>query len=115
MSDPTDRQLGLMRHALGISEDTRTSYRNYFAASPNCDDHAEWLTMVENGYATNHGPKPHYADLVFFSVTEKGEILARRFAPRPKLTKSQARYRAYLDADMGCSFREYLMLKRGAR
>jgi hypothetical protein len=44
-----------------------------------------------------------------FSVTEAG-ILAMREASQklPKLTRSQQRYRRFLDADCGLSFRQWL-------
>lgn len=49
-------------------------------------------------------------------VTDEGKAAMLRESPAPpKLTRSQQRYRDYLEADTGFSFREYLeMLKHRA-
>ena len=43
------------------------------------------------------------------SVTDKGKVAMRRESPKPpKLSRSQIRYRKYLNHDSGLSFREWL-------
>jgi hypothetical protein len=43
------------------------------------------------------------------TVTDAGKVAMLEQSPKPpKLTRSQQRYRRYLDADAGASFREWL-------
>lgn len=52
MSAPmTKRQIDLARHALGLPNKDRRSYRNAFVAGLNHDDYDDWYAMVRNGYA----------------------------------------------------------------
>jgi hypothetical protein len=47
----TPNQIELGRHALGLPNRGRRSYRNHFVAGPKHDDYAEWMKMVEQGDA----------------------------------------------------------------
>jgi hypothetical protein len=47
----TDRQRELARHALGLPNQRRTSYRNHFCTGPGCTDYDDWRGMVEKGFA----------------------------------------------------------------
>ena len=79
MSDLTDRQRDLARHALGLPNSRRMSYRNHFAASPGHPDYADWKAMVYMGFATNRIYKPD--DIFWLTLTgaalalNKGEHL----------------------------------------
>lgn len=52
----TPRQLALARHALGLPNGKRRSYRNHYVVGPHSSAHAEWTAMVADGLAfrNNH-------------------------------------------------------------
>ena len=47
----TPTQIELARHALGLPNSQRRSYRNYFTAGPHHRDFADWADMVSAGDA----------------------------------------------------------------
>jgi hypothetical protein len=51
MTEMTPRQIELARHALGLPNQARESYRNYFVAGEGHTDYADWTAMVEAGHA----------------------------------------------------------------
>lgn len=58
------RQIELARHALGLKQGSRVSYRNYFAADEGHADYRDWMAMVAGDYAV-HGTRA-------FGLTLKG-------------------------------------------
>lgn len=48
----TDEQRRLARHALGLPNDMRRSYRNRFSAPPGTTCRPAWDDMAAKGYAT---------------------------------------------------------------
>ena len=60
----------LSRHALGLPNKKRTSYRNRFYGLP--DDPA-WVAMIGKGWATS---TPQPGELVCFQLTREGAELA---------------------------------------
>lgn len=44
-------QIELARHALGLPNRRKRSYRNHFVAGPGHDDYAAWMAMVDAGCA----------------------------------------------------------------
>ncbi len=86
----TDRQRELARHALGLPNKMRTSYRNRFVAVSGHDDYEDWLRMVLDGYAEmrDHGTLP-YAGGSLFWLTETGARQALN--PREKLDREDFR------------------------
>lgn len=44
-------QRDLARHALGLPNRQRKSHRNHFVTGEGCNDHAEWMALVEMGFA----------------------------------------------------------------
>lgn len=85
MSEPmTPRQRELARHALGLPNKMRMSYRNRFVAGEGHDDYADWLQMVTDGNATMRDGKtlPYGGDSIFW-LTETGAKQALN--PREKL------------------------------
>jgi hypothetical protein len=108
----TSRQLEILQHTLGVDEFGRTPKgftpytRNYFCAGsvdePICRE------LVALGYMTEHKwteTYPYYN----CSVTDAGKKAMHAASPAPpKLTRSQIRYRAYLDADCDMTFFEYM-------
>lgn len=47
----TPNQIDLARHALGLRDGIKKSYRNYFVAGTYHDDYPEWMAMAANGFA----------------------------------------------------------------
>lgn len=64
----TDVQKQLARHALGLPNTSRTSYRRYFISPVGTDSHTEWTLMVLAGDAT----KPNSPRSDLFLVTRQG-------------------------------------------
>lgn len=48
----TPAHIELARHALGLPNSRRTSYRNHFVTGEGCADHDSWTAMVTEGDAT---------------------------------------------------------------
>lgn len=69
----TPAQKELARHALGLPNRQRKSYRNRFVAGNGHPDYLDWLVMVEDGNAERRGGKalPYGGD-DFFWLTRKG-------------------------------------------
>lgn len=69
----TPRQIELARHALGLPNAHRRSYRNRFFASLGHKDYADWLVMVIDGNATCSAAPDHGLwNNDIFAVTLKG-------------------------------------------
>jgi hypothetical protein len=102
----TQEQLGILQHALGLDQYGRGEmYRNHFCAGGK--DEAICRELVALGFMKTFTRS--YLPYYNCTVTEEGKaaVLAQSPAP-PKLTRSQQRYRAYLNADTGESFRNWL-------
>ena len=68
----TDDQIDLGRHALGLPNRKRISYRNHFCAGPGHLDYFNWLEMTTLGYAIRRkGSELSGGDDVFL-LTFKG-------------------------------------------
>ena len=72
----TPRQIELARHALGLPNRNRRSYRKHFVAGPGHADYAEWQSMVAGGFATHRtgGPLSRGDDV--FVLTPEGALAA---------------------------------------
>ncbi|WP_137923917.1 hypothetical protein [Cupriavidus sp. 2SB] len=108
MNAPTQYQIGLLQHTLGISERHRDPHRNHFVAGPGHDDMAD-LEQLEAAGLMIRGHRPGFlpGDSIVFYTTEAGRYLALTSLPEPK---KPSRYEEYLRAD-GCagdSFGEFL-------
>jgi hypothetical protein len=115
----TKRQLEILQHALGVDQYGQTPKgftpyaRNHFCAGG--ADEVICRELVALGYMQQHRTTELYP---YFncSVTEAGKKAMREESPAPpKLTRSQQRYRDFLDADLGCTFREWLAATSTAR
>lgn len=82
----TPRQIELARHALGLPNKMRMSYRNRFVAGVGHDDFEEWVQMVADGNAEMRDGKslPYAGDSLFW-LTESGARQALK--PREKLDR----------------------------
>jgi hypothetical protein len=74
MPEPlTKRQVDLARHALGLPNDNRRSYRNSFIAGLGHADYDDWYAMTKNGYATRRdGVKEPFGGNDVFRLTRTG-------------------------------------------
>lgn len=104
-------QLEILQHSLGVDKYGRGEmYRNFFCAGG--DDEPTCRELVGLGLMRQHPTTETYP---YFncSVTELGKQAVREQSPKPpKLTRSQQRYRRFLDADSGLSFGEWLRIRR---
>jgi hypothetical protein len=99
----------LLWHSLGIDEDRREPYRNYFATSPNTTDYPDLVLLVDAGLMrVDKAPKWSCSDLTF-RVTEEGKIKALETLPvPPKISRSKMRYQRFLEYGDGFeSFLDY--------
>ena len=103
--------LHILQHSLGLDEYGRgTRYRNHFCTGPGSKDFEYCQTLAEQGLMVDHGPRKMFAGDHLFEVTAAGDDAVRECSPKPpKLTRSQKRYRAYLEvADCYVDFKHYL-------
>ncbi len=110
----TPEQLHILQHSLGVDQYGRGKmYRNHFCAGG--DDERICRELIALGYMQQHRTTQLFPDFNC-SVTESGKraMLANSPAP-PKLTRSQQRYRRFLKADCGLSFREWLKWESKSR
>lgn len=108
----TKEQLQILQHALGVDEYGQTPKgftpftRNHFCAGGS--DEAVCRELVALGYMQQH-PTTKWLPYFNCSVTDAGKKAMRDESPNaPKLSRSQRRYREFLHADSGMSFREWL-------
>jgi hypothetical protein len=107
-----DPDLHILQHALGLDDyGVGRAYRNHYVTNEESDSFALCQAHVEAGRMERHGPSEMYGGgtSYCFVVTETGrQYVAERSQKPPRLTRSQRRYRAYLQADCGLSFGEWL-------
>lgn len=72
----TPAQIELARHALGLPNRRRKSYRNHFVTGAGLDSHAEWLAMVEAGHARRRSGSAITGGDDLFWLTRAGARLA---------------------------------------
>uniref|UniRef100_A4WTA8 Uncharacterized protein n=1 Tax=Cereibacter sphaeroides (strain ATCC 17025 / ATH 2.4.3) TaxID=349102 RepID=A4WTA8_CERS5 len=76
MADMTPRQIELARHALGLPNRRKQSYRNHFVTGPGAPDYDAWEAMVTDGFAKKfRGGALSGGDPVFI-LTPKGAMAA---------------------------------------
>lgn len=111
MSAATLEQIRILRHALGTGTDGRgRAYRNHFVTGAGSIDHSPCVALVQLGLMRRHAPSQLSGGDDVFSVTEAGKSAA---APDPDtLSRAQRRYAAYLEADSGLTFGEWLRCAR---
>lgn len=107
-------QLGILQHTLGLDAHGRgRAYRNSYVVGPGCDGHDRCRELVELGLMVEHRGSELSGGSPVFSATAAGEAWVRSESPpAPRLTRSQRRYRRYLDADPPFTFGEWLKLER---
>ena len=109
MQTATPQQVRLLQHTLGLSEHQRRSYRNHFVAGPGHHDMPDLESLEIQGLMARVRT-PAFCeerDIVFVTTTA-GAALALEHLPEPPPPAKQTQYRQWLDADTGCTFREWL-------
>lgn len=108
-------QLHILRHALGIRDDGRgATYRNHFVTGEDSAAHPHCMELVDSGHMERHASNELTGGDDLFTATESGLQAARPQHPE-RMTRGQRRYRAYLDADSGLHFGEWLIRGGAAR
>lgn len=113
-----DSELHILQHSLGVGDyGDKPSYRNHFVTGKGSSDHLICQALVEKGLM-----KIQPMDKMLtggddcFVVTQKGidyvALNSPMRPPEPKMTRSQKNYRAYLDADCGFSFSEWMRFSK---
>jgi hypothetical protein len=108
-----DNELHILQHSLGIDQYGRGErYRNHFVTGEGSTDYPACMSLVAKGLMMRRDGSPLTGGDYLFRVTEAGQEFVTENSPapppEPKLTRSQKRYRRYLEADCGVSFREWL-------
>lgn len=65
----TPRQKELARHALGLKDGRKKSYRNRFFAGQGHPDYDDWIGLVRAGHAIKHSRRPVNGDFLFTLTT----------------------------------------------
>jgi hypothetical protein len=81
----TPRQIDLARHALGLPNKRRCSYRNHFVTGPGCTDWDDWQAMVAAGDARRYEPSTLTGGDYCFVLTRQGAEVA--VAPGERLDR----------------------------
>jgi hypothetical protein len=106
MSDMLD----ILQHSLGVDAFGRgEQYRNHFVTGEGSSDHATCLLAVALDLMTMRSGNSLTGGDDLFIVTAAGkQCMADNSPAPPKLTRSQRRYKAYLDADCTMTFRQWM-------
>lgn len=105
--------LHILQHSLGVNQYGQgEQFRNHFCTGPRSTDYQTCKEAVSLGLMVEREKVAMYGgDSVFF-VTPKGvdhvALNSPAEPPKPKLTRSQQRYRDYLHAESSLSFPEWL-------
>lgn len=115
-------QLNILRHAIGYDDNGNDLYpnarsdderRNRFVTGPAHKDGQNCQRNVEQGWMADHGAQTMMGGDHCYTVTDEGKSVVRLHAPlKKRLTKSQERYRRFLNADCGLRFGEWLKRDR---
>lgn len=113
MSKLSPQQLRILQHSLGVNEyGEGNQYRNHFVTSPEIPDGKLCEELVSLGMMTSQGPRALAGGMHCYNVTPQGiDAVALQSPvrpPRPKLTRSQQRYRDYLESETSDSFSQWI-------
>jgi len=112
----TKEQLHILQHSLGVDEHGRgNQYRNHYVAEP----FTAMEELVAAGLMRDCGDgKPGFIGkgMHTYQVTEAGKLAMIENSPLPRrLTRSQKRYREYLNEDGCMKFGEWLRCQKNIR
>ena len=113
MNNPTTigaAELGILQHALGLDQYGHgRQYRNHFVTGVGSTDYPVCMRLVDAHLMTRAPGNDITGGDDVFRVTERGIDHVRTCSPTPpKLTRSQRRYRAFLAADSGLTFAQWI-------
>lgn len=103
--------LHIIQHSLGVDQFGQgNQYRNHFVTGEGSIDHPICMEAVGLGLMEIRRAKyeMYGGDDVFAVTTAGKQWMAENSPAPPKLTRSQKRYRAYLDSDSSVSFGEWM-------
>ena len=102
--------LHILQHSLGVDKYGQgRQYRNHFVTGPGTINWPYCQELVALGLMTRRGGNELTGGDDCFYVTDAGKLAMAEASPKPpKLTRGQRRYRAFLRADCGMSFLEWL-------
>jgi len=108
-----DSKLQILQHSLGVNQYGQgNQYRNHFVTGPKTTDWPHCMALVSEGLMQRHPPSALTGGSDCFTVTDAGRAYVAEQSPKPpkptKLTRGQQRYRAWLRADCGLKFGEWL-------
>lgn len=105
-----NNKLHILQHSLGVDQYGRGDmYRRHYVVGPGCDGYEACKALVDDGLMTERPASALSGGSSVFLVTEAGKrYVIEHSPPPPKLTRSQKRYRAWLQADCGISFGDWL-------
>lgn len=109
----TPPQLHILQHALGLDQYGQGErYRNHFVAGG--DDVAACEGLVDLGLMAKVAVVRELTGAMpCFQVTPEGQTVVWQQSPvPPKLSRSKQRYRAFLDADTGERFGDWIRRNR---
>ena len=113
-----NEDLHILQHALGLDDYGQGhAYRNRFVTTPSTVDWPLCMAHVEAGRMERRGPHELFGgeESYCFVVTDAGRQYVKEHSPEPpRLSRSQRRYRAYLAADCGMPFGEWLRTQPSA-
>lgn len=113
----TKEQLFILRHSIGLDENGHRQFtgpgyvRNWYCEDIENGVPAPIQGLIDAGLM-KAGRKINAGTSQYFYVTDAGRREALKDVVYPKLTRSQKRYRAFLEADSNLSFGEWLKCRR---
>jgi len=87
----TEIQRELARHALGLPNKKKESYRNHFCTGPGSTDFDDWEDLVAKGLATKRTNGPWGGDHMFY-LNLKGALMA--CGPKERLSREDFKDKA---------------------
>jgi hypothetical protein len=108
----TPDQLHILQHSLGLDQFGQgRMFRNHYVGDPEA-----CRPLVTLGFMTEQRASELTGGDPWFRVTDSGKAAMLAESPKPpKLTRSQLRYRQFLDADSGMKFHEWLKATTGRK
>lgn len=106
-------QLHILQHSLGLDQFGQGNpYRNHYAVTPGADVWPHLMELVKRGLMEDQGAQRLWSGMHCFTVTEKGrEVMYAESPEPPKVSRGKRRYEAFLRADNGMKFGEWLKTK----
>lgn len=106
---PTSYQISLLQHTIGVRPDQRNPHRNHFVAGSGHHDMPHLEKLVGGGLMeVRRSPAFLNDGDMVFAATEAGKATALQHLAPPPPPPKRNRYDAFLHADSGESFGDFL-------